>query len=59
MAEIVKIHEPVSLEQVENFEKTNEIELPKLYKDFLLEYNGGRVEPNVFKISSDEGESVH
>ncbi|MFC9777504.1 SMI1/KNR4 family protein [Paenibacillus chitinolyticus] len=58
MAEIVKIHETVSLEQVENFEKTNEIELPKLYKDFLLEYNGGRVEPNVFKISSDEGESA-
>jgi hypothetical protein len=58
MSEIVRIHDKVSLEQIENFEKTNNIELPKLYKNFLLEYNGGRVEPNVFKISSDEGESV-
>jgi hypothetical protein len=58
MSKIVRIHDKVSLEQVENFEKNNNIELPRLYKDFLLEYNGGRVEPNVFKISSDEGESA-
>ncbi|MFF2484326.1 SMI1/KNR4 family protein [Paenibacillus sp. NPDC058071] len=58
MPEIVRTHEQLSLEQVESFEMTNSIKLPNLYKDFLLEYNGGRVEPNVFRISSDEGESA-
>ncbi|MCM3170799.1 MULTISPECIES: SMI1/KNR4 family protein [unclassified Paenibacillus] len=58
MAEVVRVHDKVSLEQIENFENTTNIKLPTLYRDFLLEYNGGRVQPNVFKISSDEGESA-
>lgn len=58
MPEIVRIHDKVSMEQIEKFEKNNNMHLPKQYKNFLLEYNGGRVEPNVFKISSNEGESV-
>lgn len=32
--------------------------LPVQYRDFLLEYNGGNVKPNVFKISDDEGETA-
>ncbi|MEK5026956.1 SMI1/KNR4 family protein [Paenibacillus sp. FSL M7-1046] len=58
MPQISRIHDKISMVQVENFEQMNKIELPKLYKEFLLEYNGGRVDPNVFKISSDEGESA-
>lgn len=58
MSKVISIHDKVSLEQIEIFEQTNNIKFPMLYRDFLLKYNGGRVEPNVFRISSEEEESA-
>lgn len=51
-------HERLSLEELEAFEKKQDIKLPKYYREFLLEYNGGYPNPSVYKISDDEGESV-
>ena len=37
---------PVSEERVKQFEENKGLKLPKDYRDFILEYNGGVVEPN-------------
>jgi cell wall assembly regulator SMI1 len=43
--------DPVDLVE---FEETNEVSLPDDYKDFLLEHNGGRPEPNeLLELSTD------
>jgi hypothetical protein len=46
------------LKNIEEFEAKHHIVFPVQYRDFLLEYNGGNVRPNVFKISDDEGETA-
>jgi hypothetical protein len=40
----------VTLEQVIEIEKTIGHQLPQQYKDFLLQFNGGEVSPDCFKV---------
>ncbi|MGS7052275.1 SMI1/KNR4 family protein, partial [Legionella pneumophila] len=58
MATIYNTNEKVKLKNIEEFEAKYHVVLPVQYRDFLLEYNGGNVKPNVFKISDDEGETA-
>lgn len=58
MAVIYNSHEKIHLKNIEDFEEKHDIKLPIQYRTFLLEYNGGNVKPNVFKISEEEGETV-
>lgn len=58
MANIYNAHEKINLKNIEDFEVKHHIEFPIQYRDFLLEYNGGNVKPNVFKISDEEGETA-
>lgn len=52
------LNEKTILENIARFEQKNNLKLSDQYKRFLLEYNGGYVEPNVFKISEEQGESA-
>ncbi|PEJ35453.1 SMI1/KNR4 family protein [Bacillus pseudomycoides] len=56
MAKIELIHDKLSLKDLEVFEREHNLKFPDLYRGFLLNYNGGYVNPNVFSISSEEGE---
>lgn len=58
MAEIFGSHDNLSLEQIEEFEIKNHVKLTELYKRFLLKWNGGKVVPNLFMISDEQGPSV-
>ncbi|MGG1217943.1 SMI1/KNR4 family protein [Priestia endophytica] len=58
MAEIFGSHDNLSLEQIEEFEIENNVKLTELYKRFLLKWNGGKVTPNLFMISDEQGPSV-
>lgn len=58
MAEIFDSHDNLSLEQIEKFEIENNLKLTELYKSFLLRWNGGKVTPNLFMISDEQGPSV-
>ena len=58
MAIILDSHDNLSLEQLEKFESENDVKLTVLYKGFLLKWNGGKVKPNVFMISDEQGPSV-
>ncbi|MBC2241408.1 SMI1/KNR4 family protein [Listeria booriae] len=43
---------------IEDFEQRYNLKLAEDYKKFLLDFNGGYADPNVFKISEEQGESV-
>lgn len=58
MAIVYNSNDKVSLEKIKEFETKYNINLPIQYREFLLEYNGGNVKPNVFKISDEEGETA-
>lgn len=58
MAEIFGSHKNLSLEQIKRFEIEYNVKLTKLYKRFLLKWNGGKVAPNLFMISGEQGRSV-
>lgn len=58
MAEICGSHDNLSLEQIEIFENKNNIKLTEQYINFLLKWNGGKVKPNLFMISNEQGPSV-
>lgn len=58
MAKIYGSHDNLSLEQIEIFENENNIKLTEQYINFLLKWNGGKVTPNLFKISNEQGPSV-
>jgi hypothetical protein len=58
MARIFGALDNLSLKQLEKFESENDVKLTELYKDFLLKWNGGKVKPNVFMISDEQGPSV-
>ncbi|MYL59808.1 SMI1/KNR4 family protein [Virgibacillus halodenitrificans] len=58
MAEIYHSHDNLSVQQIEDFEIENNVKLTELYKKFLLKWNGGKVLPNLFKISDEQGPSV-
>lgn len=55
---INKVHESLSVRDLERFENNHNLTLPIDYRDFLLEYNGGYPEPGIYKISEDLGESI-
>ncbi|MEC0714480.1 SMI1/KNR4 family protein [Bacillus haynesii] len=58
---MVRIEEPgkkLSLEEIEQFETKNNVKLTEKYKKFLLQWNGGYPEPNIFNISDEQGKSV-
>ena len=56
--EIEKINESLSLENLESFEHNRNITLPKDYRKFLLEYNGGYPNPGIYKILDELGEGI-
>ncbi|WP_146553491.1 SMI1/KNR4 family protein [Rummeliibacillus sp. SL167] len=58
MAKIFGSHDNLSLEQIEKFEIENNVKLTELYKSFLLKWNGGKVIPNLFMVSNEQGPSV-
>lgn len=58
MAKIYGSHDNLSLEQIEAFENENNIKLTEQYTNFLLKWNGGKVIPNLFMISKEQGPSV-
>ncbi|UTR15711.1 SMI1/KNR4 family protein [Salipaludibacillus sp. LMS25] len=58
MAEIFGSHNNLSLEQIEKFEIENNVKFTDIYIKFLLRWNGGKVRPNVFMISEEQGPSV-
>lgn len=58
MAKIFGSHDNLSLGQIEKFEIENNVKLTELYKEFLLKRNGGKVIPNLFMISDEQGPSV-
>ncbi|WP_062050322.1 SMI1/KNR4 family protein [Bacillus sp. JCM 19034] len=58
MAKIYGSHDNLSLEQIEIFENENNIKLTEKYVNFLLKWNGGKVIPNLFMISNEQGPSV-
>ncbi|QLG39189.1 SMI1/KNR4 family protein [Paenibacillus sp. FSL W7-1088] len=58
MATVYNTNKKIKLKNIEEFEAKYAVLLPVQYRDFLLEYNGGNVKPNVFKISDDEGETA-
>jgi hypothetical protein len=58
VAEVFGSGENLSLEQIEQFEVDNDVEFTKLYKEFLLKWNGGKVRPNLFNVSDEQGSSV-
>ncbi|MBC2100110.1 SMI1/KNR4 family protein [Listeria booriae] len=43
---------------IEDFEQRYNLKLAEDYKKFLLDFNGGYADPNVFKISEEQGESA-
>ncbi|MBC1780367.1 SMI1/KNR4 family protein [Listeria booriae] len=43
---------------IEDFEQRYNLKLAEDYKKFLLDFNGGYADPNVFKISKEQGESA-
>lgn len=55
---IEKIHESLATEDLKSFEQTHNITLPKEYKDFLRNYNGGYPNLGNYKISNELGESI-
>ncbi|MDF1508150.1 SMI1/KNR4 family protein [Robertmurraya sp. DFI.2.37] len=58
MVKIYDSHDNLSLEQIETFENENNIKLTEQYINFLLKWNGGKVIPNTFMISTEQGPSV-
>lgn len=55
---IEKIHESLPIGDLESFEHNYNITLPRDYRDFLIEYNGGYPNPGTYKISYELGESI-
>ncbi|MBC1458840.1 SMI1/KNR4 family protein [Listeria newyorkensis] len=51
-------NEKTTINNIVRFEHANGLRLSDQYKHFLLDYNGGYIEPNIFKISDEQGESA-
>lgn len=49
--------EPITEKEILSLEERLKAHLPKDYRDFLLTYNGGSPNPNVFFISPEQQES--
>lgn len=48
MLKITRANEKINIKSIKDFEKKYDIKLPKDYKDFLLEYNGGTPEERMY-----------
>ncbi|WP_236347782.1 SMI1/KNR4 family protein, partial [Paenibacillus plantiphilus] len=57
MTKVISRYKKLSITDIELFEKQNEFIFPDEYRKFLLENNGGKPEPHIFKISDEKGES--
>lgn len=55
---IQRINDNLSIAKLEDLERNHNITLPKDYRDFLLEYNGGYPSPCIYNISTEQGESI-
>lgn len=55
--QIKRIFESITEEEILSLEKKLKSRLPQDYRDFLLAYNGGSPNPNVFFISPKQQES--
>ncbi|MFE6799462.1 SMI1/KNR4 family protein, partial [Paenibacillus chitinolyticus] len=51
-------HEPITIEEINEFQQKHNLRFPEQYINFLLESNGGDPSPNIFKISDEQGEGV-
>ena len=58
LAHIIQTNDNLLLEQIIKFQIDNNIKLPEKYKQFMLKWNGGYPEPNLFRISDKQGTSV-
>lgn len=57
---ITDVGSPLTAEELEKFEAHLQVQLPADYRQFLLEYNGGRPEPNLFTFhGQEEGSDCH
>lgn len=58
MTKMLSENPKVSLQDIQQFEQEYNVELPKKYIEFLLEYNGGFPKESCFKISDNKGEDL-
>lgn len=58
MVRIFNSHKNLSLEGIKDFEEEYRVKFTKKYEEFLIYWNGGYPEPNLFMISSEQGTSV-
>ena len=56
--EFIKSFGPINKKIIFLFESTQNIVLPEVYKKFLLLYNGGKSEKNIFSITNQHDESI-
>lgn len=57
MVKMTDTNGELTTDDIKKFEEENNLKLTKKYKEFLLKWNGGYVEPHVFKISEQQGSS--
>jgi len=55
MVKMTDTNSKLTLEDIKDFEQENNIRLTTNYKDFLLKWNGGYIEPHLFYISDKQG----
>ena len=55
MLTVTEVAQPLTERDLEQFEISFGINLPQEYRQFLLKYNGGHVEPSAFHYSSMAG----
>lgn len=58
MVKILDSYKRLSLDEISEFELVNKVKFTKKYKGFLLQYNGGYPESNLFRISGNQGVTV-
>jgi hypothetical protein len=58
VVKILHSHKNLSESDLSTFEEEHNLHLTKQYKNFLLKWNGGFPEPNLFHISKEQGASV-
>lgn len=51
---ITDVGAPLTAEELEKFEAHLQVQLPADYRQFLLKYNGGRPEPNLFTFQGQK-----
>lgn len=49
----------IHLDDIVEFEKLNNVTLPKDYKDFLVKYNGGKPSPNIVPTVKSDVQRIY